>query len=246
MTQPEQPAPPAPPAAPPPAPPPAAAQPLPPAAPPAPSAVAPAPVRSSILTSFRPPNWLSLDPGGWRGTIALAASLALLVFGTQIINAAIPAPGATRPSDLGEGVTVSKRLVVHPVSGWKVDARLANMPGVRLARGAASLDVRETTFTGGGGGKFLAAYVKEVIAPDSTQFDLVSVDNVVIGGRFNAVRATYVGQFKNVAGLVEGQMTGIVFDDGLAIVFDAWASQGTLAGSLPDVQRMIETMEIGS
>lgn len=247
MTQPEQPAPPAPPAAPPPAPPPAAAQPLP---PPAPPAVAPVAVATPFLSTFRPPSWLGLASGGWRGTIALAASIALLVLGTQIINAAIPTPtkgpqGPGNGDTGGAGVTVAKRVVVHPASGWTVEGTLGTIPGIRLTRGDVSLDVRETTWTEGGPATFLDSYIARIIKPDTTQFDLTSAEATVVANQYKGIRATYVGLFKGVANPIEGQMTGVVFKDGLAIVFDAWAPQGSLTGSLADIKTMIDTTEVG-
>lgn len=209
--------------------------------------MAPAAGASISLTTFRPPSWLGLASSGWRSTIALAASIALLVFGTQIINAAIPTPtkGPVDPAnDVTTGVTVATRVVVHPATGWIVEQTLGTIPGLRLTRGDVSLDVREGTWTEGGPATFLDSYIARIIRPDTTQFNITSVEATVVANQYNAVRATYVGLFKGVASPIEGQMTGMVFRDGLAVVFDAWAPEGSLTGSLDEIKAMIDTTEI--
>ena len=244
------------PAAPAPASPPAQAAALVPPPPAAPPAGAPAPVAPpspafaavgpppAVRSGFRAPAWLGLDSGGWRGTIVFAAALATLVFGTQAINAAIPARGA---NDGGQdtGVAVSDRVTIHPASGWTVGGRFTDMPGLQFQKGDVAFDVRVTTFTDGGAGKLLASYLKQFIVPQATQLDITTTKETTVGRQYRAYRATYVALFKELSGPTDGQVTGLVFKDGLAIVFDAWAPQGSLTNALGDVQDMIDTVEIG-
>ena len=241
MTEPTSPTP----SAPPPPPARAATPTVPPPAPP----VAPPPVAAvgappAVRSGFRAPAWLGLDSGGWRGTIAFAAALAALVFGTQAINGAIPARGANDGGQ-GTGVAISDRVTIHPASGWTVGGKFTDMPGIQFQKGDVAFDVRVTTFTDGGAGKLLASYLKQFIVPQATQLDITTTKETVVGRQYRAYRATYVALFKELSGPTDGQVTGLVFKDGLAIVFDAWAPQGSLTNALDDIQDMIDTVEIG-
>ena len=218
----------------------------PPAAPPAPPAAPPAPPPTSRFGLPRA-ALAGLDPRGWRGTLALGAALIVLTVGTQAINAAIPVPtGPVDPGTEGGGIPVSTRVAIHPASGWTVGGRLESPDGIRFEHGDVVLDVRTTTWTTGGPGPFLSDYLKKTVEPDTTSFDLTSVDETVVANQYPAVLATYVGTFKGVASPLEGRVIGIVFKDGLAIVFDAWAPEGSLSADLDDLKDMLDTVEVGS
>jgi hypothetical protein len=192
-----------------------------------------------------------LDRGGWRPTAIFAAVLAVLVIGTQLVNASIPAPGQPTPNGpngpigpVGQRLAITPRVTIVPATGYVVAQQLSGaLPGVRLQRGAIAFDVRTGT-SQEGPAKFLDAYIAQVLDPDSSSLTITSANPGTVGGRYPAVIATYTGVFTGIGSPVEGQLTGIVFTDGLSIVFDAWATEGGLAPSLPEILQMIDSLEV--
>jgi hypothetical protein len=229
---------------------PVASQPLSPVLPPPPGAAPPptsAPDLSATFASLQSHGSAvlgRLDPTGWRPTLIVAGILAAIVFGTMILNAAIPAPrpGGPDPGPVqpGGGVPVGGGVVVHPVAGWSVVQQGEGR--VVLQKGAVAFDVR-TARGAGDPTALLNAYVEQALRPDATQLGVTPPEVVPVAAGTPGARATYVGTFRSVSGPLEGQLTTVVLR-GSPLIFDAYAPPGQLQSGLGEVAQMIQTIQV--
>lgn len=94
--------------------------------------------------------------------------LLAVVFGSQIINAALPAPRSVGPLPVaqpGTAVPVGNGVFVYPPSGWVAQA--AGPAAVRLTKGSVELYVR--TDLPGDLTTMLDTYVRQVLEPAASQ-----------------------------------------------------------------------------
>jgi hypothetical protein len=184
--------------------------------------------------------WGGLDPTTRRPTLVVAALIAGLFFGSQILNEAIPAnAGGNGGGDPGTPVAIGDVSRITPLAGWSV-GRLDG-GGLRLEKGFVVVDLFESSFSGTAG-DLARGYVEEVLRPAATQLSATE-PQVATGEGGSAARLTYSGIFTGADGTIEGEVTVFVPSGG-AVVADAWSPLGQLAPLLPEVHDMLNTIEV--
>ncbi len=144
----------------------------------------------------------------------------------------------------GGSIAVTSTVEVTPLPGWELAERFADPPGVRLTRGAGSLDVIAIAFAGTDA-ELLAEYVRGVLEPDAEQLQVSEqIERVDLGSGLSGSRIGYVGLFGDVQASIEGEVTAVVSPSGTGVVFDGWAPAGQLRFSLDEIDEMIRTAEI--
>jgi hypothetical protein len=218
-------------------PPPAAVPPPPPAVPPPPAAAVPPPP-----PGVRRP-WGGLDPTTLRPTLVVAALIAGLFFGSQVLNEAIPVNAGggngNGPVAPGTPVAIGDASRITPLRGWTV-GRLEG-GGLRLEKGFVVVDLFEADFEGPAA-ELARAYVDEILRPAATQLSATEPE-VATGQGGSAARLTYSGLFTGAEGTIEGEVTVFASGD-LAVVADAWAPLGQLAPLLSEVHDMLDLIEV--
>jgi hypothetical protein len=183
-----------------------------------------------------------LDPTGWRPTLAVGGILLAIVFGTQLVNAALPTPRPGNGNDPapvpGTPVEVAPGVRIYPQPGWIQEAAGAS----RLRKGPIALDINLQSQPWSDPGTLYQAFVDQVLSQGATQLSATPGQVVQVRGG-PAVQGTYVGTFQQVQQPVEGQVTAVIIN-GRAIVFDAWSVQGQLGQGLHEVSLMIGTVEV--
>lgn len=145
---------------------------------------------------------------------------------------------------LGRAIDVGGSVRVSALAGWEVAERFTDPPGVRLTRGAASLDVFEVPFAGSDR-ELLTVYVTEVLEPDAEQLEVSgSPEPVAFDGGLAGSRIAYIGLFGGVQTPIEGEVTAVVSASGVGVVFDGWAHSGQLGGALDQIRTMVRSAEI--
>ena len=173
----------------------------------------------------------------WVPVLVLAVVLVGIVSGGYVTADALGRVG-------GDTVVVSPSVSVTALPGWELAGRFTGPTGIRLSKGSASLDVATLPFTGSSEG-LLAAYIDNVLEPDAEQLRVsetvegVRLDSGQVGGRI-----TYVGLFGDVQAPIEGEVTAVVTQDGVGVIFDGWAPSGQLQFAIDDIHTMIRTAEI--
>ena len=183
-----------------------------------------------------------LDPTGWRPTIIVASVLLAVVFGTQIINAALPAARPVGPGPVaapGTAIPVGNGVYIYPPQGWVAQA--AGSAAVRLTKGSVELYVR-TDLTGDPA-TMLDTYVRQVLETAASQLTVTTPAPIPLAPGTPALRSAYVGTFDGISQTMEGQLTALVLQ-GRPILFDAWAIQGQLSAAANELDRMIATVEV--
>jgi hypothetical protein len=225
------------------------APPPPPPPPPAPAAPLPGQAFAAIGAQGR--AVLSrLDPSGNRPAAIVGLVLLALVFGSLVINAAIPArgapgvgngPGPGPQPPPGGSVEFAGGVHVYPQPGWTYGMPAQDQ--LRLEKGAAVLDVFVDASVQGDSAAVLTWYLENVLRPSASQLAVSEVQVVPASGGATGVRQTYTGNFVGVQQPLEGQLTAVILG-GRPLIFDAWGAQGQLAPALGDIGRMIDTTEV--
>jgi hypothetical protein len=173
----------------------------------------------------------------WVPVLVLGLLLLGIVSGGYLTSDAL---GAAR----GEAVVVDPSVTVTALPGWELADRFRGPTGVRLSKGSASLDVLSLAFTGSSE-RLLAAYIEQILRPGAEQFRVSeTVERVVLdSGQFGA-RINYVGLFGDVQAPIEGEVTAVVTQDGLGVIFDGWAPSGQLQFAIDDIHTMIQGAKI--
>lgn len=225
-------------------PPPSTNQPTPVAAPaavtesqPAPPAALPAALPPATTRARRP----GLDPATRRQTFIVAAVIAALFYGSQVLNEALPA-NAQAPLAAGESVLIGDGVRITPLEGW-VATTHDNGFGIRLEKGVAVIDFYPES-VGGNAGALAQTYLDEVLRPGATQLTTSDVETATTDNG-TAARFAYQGLFEGVEVAIEGEVTA-VFIGAQAVVADAWSRQGDLASLLGEVHAILETIEVAS
>ena len=206
------------------------------------------------VTAFTRGVLARLDPTGWRGTIAVAASLAILVIGMQFLNAIIPVPARGSQPGTGPGpgtggtvttpgtpLELTSGVRIYPQAGWREEAREG--PTVRLSNGEVALFVSVFPYTGNAAELF-AIYVRDVLQGQAQQLNAPRPTVIQAGGGRVGVRGAFSGLFKDQTGAIEGQLTTMMLSNGTGIVFDARGLEGGVARAMRDLDVMVTTTEV--
>ena len=176
-----------------------------------------------------------------RQTVIVAAVIALLFYGSRILNEALPAaavdqasPGA--PIEIGEGASIT------PLAGWAATAHDQGVPGIRLEKGIVTIDLYPESF-GATAAELATGYLDEILRPDSTQLTASDVEVLASSQGAAAARFRYQGVFTGVEVPIEGEVTA-VFEGGAGVIADAWTRQGDLAELLGEVRAMVESIQV--
>jgi hypothetical protein len=195
------------------------------------------PPPAHVATIRRP----GLDPATRRQTVIVAAVIAALFYGSQILNEAIPANAqgqvAVAP---GEPVAISADAQITPLDGWIATPHESGT-GIRLEKGIVAIDLFSETF-GSNAGDLASAYLEEILQPDATQLT-TSETQVVTTETGTAARFLYQGIFKGVDVPIEGEVTAL-FAGGHGVIADAWSRQGDLGDMLEEIHAMLGTIEV--
>jgi hypothetical protein len=165
----------------------------------------------------------------WPALLVTALILALLGSG-QLVRGPT---AAAAPIRVGE-------VVVQPRPGWTPTTQTPTF--VRLQQGPAALDIVATApaYTGPVG--IAAAYIDQVLRPSLAQFTSGEPVTTTVAGGVPAVRVPYVG-VTNGGVAIEGVLVAASAPRA-AVVFDASAPKGLLAGVAIDVGAMIDQAAI--
>ncbi len=206
---------------------------------PPPDAPAVPPAPPSVAVARRAVG--GLDPATRRQTVIVAAVLAALFFGTQVLNEALPAAAA--PGEIaaqpGNPVPISANWQITPVDGWVASTHDSGN-GIRLEKGLVVVDLFPETFDSAG--DLATAYLDEALKANATQLNATAIETST-AATGSAARFTYQGLFPENDGAIEGEVTAIVVS-GQGVVADAWAAQGDLAGQIDEVHQMLDTIEV--
>lgn len=153
-------------------------------------------------------------------------------------------PG-TDPGVGARPVVILGNASITPLEGWEEAERFQDPDGVRLTKGAATLDAVGLPFRGTPEDLF-NDYVANVLRPQASQIQTVEQLEIVhldIG--FTAVRGFYFGVFGERNASIEGELTTVLLPGGTGIVFDAWAEIGSYRSVRDEVDHMILGMRVG-
>ena len=139
-------------------------------------------------------------------------------------------------------------MLVYPQPGW-TQANTGDPAHLQL-QNVAVFDLRIYTAANvneADATALIENYVGNVLSNGASQLQLSSREQVAING-VTGVRQTYVGNFGNL-GVIEGQVTAFFRGSAssglqIGILVDAWAPQGQLAAREPDIEQMIQTVEV--
>ena len=173
----------------------------------------------------------------WLPVFAVIAVIAVVTAGGRSVSRAI---GDVGPSSLA----VTAAVTVHPAPGWTSEG-LPQPAGVRtalLTRGTAMLQVSVFPVEARGPQDLLQAYLRDVLGGRYAQLTIGEAEAGTVGG-VPAVRAGYLA--RTLDGVpIEGVVVATMTPSGAAVIFDAAAPQGDLAGVADDVVTMIESAEL--
>ena len=196
----------------------------------APAAPPPAPAVSTARRAME-----SLDPATFRQTLLVAASIALLFFGSPILNEAMPAIAKDAP---GQPVSIGEHATITPLEDWVASELQGG--GRRLEKGAVVVDLYPQAATAAG--PLATLYRDDVLKGQSTQLTTSELRTVASAGSSGA-RFEYQGIFAGVQGALEGEVTAYV-SGGQGVVADAWSPQGRLGPALSEIHEMLTTLEV--
>jgi len=168
--------------------------------------------------------------------VVVALVLLAVVFGGYVTEGALS-------STTGGPVDVADLVLVRPTPGWQIAERFDDPPGVRLTRGSGNLDVAAGSFAGSAG-DLMGEYVVGSLESQAEQLSVSQVQTVELASGLRGVRVSYVGTFRDVPVPIEGEVTAVVSDSGVGVIFDGWAPSGQLQSARGDVRTMIETAEV--
>ena len=182
----------------------------------------------------------AFDPATRRQTVIVAAILAAMFFGTQVIDEALPAaasPGsiATAP---GDAVAIGKGWQITPLDGWVASSHDSGS-GIRLEKGVVVIDLFPEPYVSAG--ELATDYLDQALKANATQLTASDIGPATEPGGA-AARFTYQGIFQEADGAIEGEVTAIV-GGGDGVVADAWSDQGDLGGALDAIHQMVESIE---
>lgn len=206
---------------------------VPPPAPPSPPAAVTAPVAQRRTGVF--------DAATRRQTFIVAAILAAMFFGTQVLDEALPA--AASPNEIatapGDAAPIGQGWQITPLDGWVASSHDSGS-GIRLEKGVVVIDLFPEPYDSAG--ELARSYLAQALKANATQLTASDVETATEPGG-SAARFTYQGIFQEADGAVEGEVTAIVAG-GDGVVADAWSDQGDLGTALGEIHQMLETIEV--
>lgn len=203
-----------------------------------------APIQAMPVPPSAPPPTVvarrpGLDPATRFQTIVVAAVIAVLFWGSQILNEALPASAQGQVAP-GEAAEIGDGAWITPRTGW-VASPHDNGAGIRLEKGVVVIDLFPETF-GGSAGALAKGYLDQVLEPGATQLTVTDIE-VATTAMGTAARFSYQGIFEGIEVPIEGEVTAL-FIGRQGVVADAWSRQGDLASLLGEVHAMLETIEV--
>jgi hypothetical protein len=182
-----------------------------------------------------------LDRASLRPTLIVAAIIAALFYGTQILNEALPALASEVAVSAEGSIEIDEGARMTPVGGW-VASRHENSSGVRLEKGIVVVDLFAETFAASAA-ELAEAYRTDILEADTTQFTATAAEIVTMANGTGGVRFRYQGLFTGVDVAIEGEVT-VLYEGGLGVVADAWTRQGDLDAALGEIHDMLDTVEV--
>jgi hypothetical protein len=197
-----------------------------------------------------PPRPASPKERKWLPTLAVLIVIAVVSLGGLFV---VGEAGETlAEGDPGTDPVVGARPVVilgnasiTPLEGWEEAERFQDPDGVRLTKGAATLDSVGLPFQGNPEDLF-NDYVANVLRSQASQIktaEQLEIVHLDIG--FTAVRGFYFGVFGERNASIEGELTTVLIPGGTGIVFDGWAETGSYRFVRDEVDHMVQGMRVG-
>jgi hypothetical protein len=174
-----------------------------------------------------------------RQTVIVAAVLAAMFFGTQVLDEALPAAASPTAIETtpGNPVSIGEGWQITPLVGWEATPHDSGS-GIRLEKGVVVVDLAPESFDSAG--DLAVAYRDQVLKADATQLTTTDIETTSASGG-SAARFNYQGIFPESDGAIEGEVTAIVAG-GTGVIADAWSPQGDLGDQLGDIHQMIDTI----
>lgn len=168
--------------------------------------------------------------------VGVVLVLGVVVFGGYVAAGAL-SPSAGGPIDVGDLVRIA------PLPGWELARTSSDPAAARLSRGSATLDVLAGSFDGGAE-DLMGQYVSGSLERQADQLSTSPVETVTLASGLIGARVSYVGTFSDVQVPIEGEVTAVVSETGVGVIFDGWAPSGLLRSALEDVRTMIDDAEV--
>jgi hypothetical protein len=183
----------------------------------------------------------AFDPATRRQTLIVAAILAAMFFGTQVLDEALPA--AASPGEIataaGDAVPIGDGWQITPLEGWVASTHDSGS-GIRLEQGVVVIDLFPESYDSAG--ELAQAYLDQALQANASQLTASDIETATEPGGA-AARFSYQGIFQQADGSIEGEVTAIVAG-GNGVVADAWSDQGDLGSALGEIHEMLGSIEV--
>jgi hypothetical protein len=191
----------------------------------------------------------AVQPGRrWLPVWVVSGVIVVIVLGGFVTAATLPAPDVP-------AVSVGA-LTVHPSPGWAVVRQervtLPTPSGdtvggafAQLSRGSGALDVLAIDGLGADADTGARFYVEVVLRRQLERLTVSGLSNVVLRSGLPAARFGYIGTESEAGAAIEGSVTVVVGSSGTVAVFDGWGFEGQLELVAEELERMIDTAEVG-
>jgi hypothetical protein len=184
----------------------------------------------------------------WLPVWAVTGILVVTVLGGFVTASALPAPEVPN-------VAVGS-LRVRPPPGWAVVRRdrvtLSTSGGrtiagsfAQLSSGSGALDLLAVEGIGGDVDDAARFYTEEVLRRQLHRLHPSALDHVVLRSGLPAVRFAYIGTEPQAGAAIEGAVTVVVGSSGTTAIFDGWSFEGQLELIADELERTIDTAEVG-
>jgi hypothetical protein len=206
---------------------------------------------SGVEAPDRPdaPRGASRPGRRWLPVWLVIGVIAVTTLGGFVTAAALPA------ADVGS-LRVGSTVTIHPLRGWIVvhreratlgasDGRAVPATFAQLSPGNGALDIVVIVGLGSGPEEAASFYAGEVLRDQLDRATFTGLTGMVLRSGLSAVRFSYVGTEPRSGVPIEGSVTVAVGGSGNVAVFDGWSSEGQLPLIEDDLDRMIETAEVG-
>jgi hypothetical protein len=183
----------------------------------------------------------AFDPATRRQTLIVAAVLAAMFFGTQVLDEALPAAAA--PGEIataaGDSVPIGYGWQITPLEGWVASTHDSGS-GIRLEQGVVVVDLFPESSDSAG--QLARDYLDQALQAYASQLTTSDIETATEPGG-SAARFSYQGIFQEADGAVEGEVTAIVAGAN-GVVADAWSDQGDLGNALGEIHEMLGSIEV--
>lgn len=197
-----------------------------------------------------PPHPVAPKERKWLPTLAVLIVIAVVSLGGLFVvgeagETLAEGDAGTDPGVAAQPVVILGNASITPLEGWEEAERIQDPDGVRLTKGAATLDAIGLPFQGTPEDLF-NDYVANVLRPQASQIqtaDQLEIVHMDIG--FTAVRGFYFGVFGDRNASIEGELTTMLIPGGTGIVFDGWAETGSYRSVRDEVDHMVQGLQVG-